>query len=176
MSWMWMRGFLAGYVVWTSISVIASIIGSAARNGNIGAASICSFVGASVMYCAWIATIVSLRRPRTRNEEHALYIGGLLALTWFQQPLGTCILYSATAPIESFQDGALGFFLLLVAVVYIIFVLYLVVYIAAPQTLEQYHAPPPQTVWILVEQPDDTLYIGRTPQTTQTPQTPETLC
>jgi hypothetical protein len=118
------------------------------------------------MYFVWIAVISSLRQIITRNEERASYIGGILALTWFQQPLGTCILYMSTAPIESFQDGALGFLLLLTAVVYIIFIIYLTVYIAAPETIEQRHVSShiqTQTVWILVEQPDDTLFIGRKP-------------
>jgi len=166
MSWIRVRGFVAGYILWTCISVISSVIGCAARKGDLGAASLCSLVGSTVMYCVWIAVSVSLRRRTTRIDEHDLYIGGLLILTWFQQPLGTCILYISTAPIESFQDGALGFLILLVTVVYIIFIIYLTVYIAAPETIEQRHVSShiqTQTVWILVEQPDDTLFIGRKP-------------
>ena len=164
MSWIRVRGFVAGYILWTCISVISSVIGCAVRKCDIGAASLCSLVGSTVMYCVWIAVSVSLRRRTTRTDEHDLYIGGLLILTWFQQPLGTCILYISTAPIESFQDGALGFLILLVTFVYVVFVSCIVVYIVAPQTLERYHAPIPQPLWILVEQPDDTLFIARTPE------------
>jgi hypothetical protein len=162
--WIWVRGTLAGFGLWTSISIVASAIDVAAKRGGIGVASICSLVGASVMYCAWFAAITSLRRPTTRYKEHALYIGGLLVLTWFQQPIGVCILYVSTTPIESLIDAALVFLVIIAFATYLLAVAYIVAYIVAPRMLEQRPTHAPKTVWILVEQPDETLFIARTPE------------
>lgn len=170
----WMCGTISWFIIWVGVSVIASVIGAAARHTDIGNAALCSFVGASVVYGCWTlvvtATLLYLDGRIDSNfvMYPVTYIIALGCLAWFQQPLGSYIVHASTA-LKTFQESAIGTFICIAFALYVTAIVYCVVdaiaYIRnrrANQSLELEEGDESTTtVWIVVEQPDETLFIAR---------------